>query len=1339
MKHELGRLGTDRFEQMIQAIISGTAGFSAAIFGDGPDGQREAVIDEIDIPITGTVKTKGRTIVQAKYKSPDGKEDDWTWLRKNLKSELDRFREKAVSHPEYIPETYLFFTNIILTPTLDSGIRDKADQFAAKYSDLIPDIHIFGADDIRAMLDNYPAVVKTYADFLTPGIVLSNAMDHLDNLMEQPYKHLLEYEQKMLVEDSAVHLEQAGSVAANRSINLRNVYTDLEAKEQGASGNEISGVANYIIQLGNQEHLRKNENYCAPSEGHLSRTEHIPDCNIVLIGNAGQGKSTLCQYICQIYRAALLNCNKQILQEDAHFPIVPKRARIPIQINLKRYAAWINRQEADSDHSVISYVLLELYNRTKAQLTLADFNTLLHNHPWVFLFDGLDEVPASSNRGEVLRQINMFMEYELPAADCDSLVICTSRPQGYDADFSPSRYHHFALQDMSPNLCRSYIERLLETLEDNRDERDRCRAILHNALDDPMVSKLMTTPLYTAIIVLLVKMGGTPPNKRYALFYDYCDIVIKREKQKALLPSLNDDYDWIQKLHAQLGFLLQVESETRENTAAELSVRRCKELIEQFLTSEEFGGDVARKAAEMYDAITKRLTFLAETSGTDQESCVLFPLRSMQEYFAAEWIITFGDDDERSEAMERISLSAYWRNVYLFVAGYFAKNPSRKNMNETLYRICRQNNGDADFPSPRANTEVCQITLSGSWLALDLLCDNLFGKRTDRLRYLRVAAELLEADYDREQLTGRLIQLPSETATLFMQEFITPYLISHSTDASETILLYLWKMANLGNAEAKRLLEIDLEFIKHPQVSVTYAILQSGYKNVGETALNALYLWCTEDLFSYYCRDYRGDGNKYYEFLADYLAWGYVSAPQERLPLAVLRQLAYVLIGKHYRRLPENLKTLTNCDLLLHNIANSRAMQQIALPCKAKGTKLRYRPLLRNELSQGLAEFEAEFQISHLPELSTLICFLCTPTYQGLLRLLEAYRDLPESCKDGFADVLRHYNWLLRDISAHLRAGDEINALLQSYDEAKFEACIERDRVITSLAETGDFIAITKSHYWDAFDTYRDSKLLSMEDIQALLHEADEADIDENFISLLSSITMTSNKFSSELISFGIRHFSTLFRFGNGVDLALCIFRQAPIASLMDGSVVYPKEYPNDDFYIVVRDDKYALEIAEKINRITALGEGYLQAYALLPFLITSPIRGALPSTLIETAELHLREVENTENRLAVLGCTLCMLMRPVSKDYREFIQSVFSEWEQKEFAELVWFYMLARLDSGEKLFIRNLLKQTASKHNTGLIPCYTRSIREDQSSDPVDRNELMRLSTNAHGNHLAL
>lgn len=103
MKYELERLGPDNFEHLVQSLLRGSTGNAITIYGAGPDGQREAVIRRREHEPGGHTEKCCRAVVQAKFKSADTKENDWTWLRRNLKNELDGFVQKASTYPDTVP------------------------------------------------------------------------------------------------------------------------------------------------------------------------------------------------------------------------------------------------------------------------------------------------------------------------------------------------------------------------------------------------------------------------------------------------------------------------------------------------------------------------------------------------------------------------------------------------------------------------------------------------------------------------------------------------------------------------------------------------------------------------------------------------------------------------------------------------------------------------------------------------------------------------------------------------------------------------------------------------------------------------------------------------------------------------------------------------------------------------------------------------------------------------------------------------------------------------------------------------------------------------------------
>lgn len=1329
MKYELERLGPDNFEHLIQSLIRGITGNSAIIFGSGADGQREAVIENADLMMGNGAAAHGRTVVQAKFKGPDTKQKDWDWLRKNLKDELDGFKEKATTHPHIVPETFLFFTNIILTPVLDSGIRDRAEKFVAGYKGIIPNIILLGADDIRTMLDNNRDVARCYASFIMPGDVLMELHENLKAINNEKFEDLIEYARQMFREDSAVRLEQAGSVSS-KSINIRNVYTDLEAKSRSGSGHEIKQIAAYIIELGNHVHKRELTDVDALGEGFTKHRNYAPKYNIVLIGNAGQGKSTLCQYICQIYRAALLRRFKQGEPETQHYCSgeaasdcsIPRCERFPVLINLKRYAAWINKQEAENSRSVISYILFLINGKANAALSIHDFRRLLSGYSWVFLFDGLDEVPASSNRNEVLNQIQEFLEKDLTESFCDSLVICTSRPQGYDGAFSAFRYNHYELKDMSSSLCKRYIEKLLTYLEDNTDEREHYRKILHNALNDPMVSKLMTTPLYTAIIVLLVKMGGTPPTKRYTLFQEYCDIVIKREQQKEMLPSLHDEYDWIMKLHAQIGFQLQTESETAENAAAELSAVRCKQLIAQFLQDEGFDGELSAKSEDLYLAITNRLSFLSAVSGSDQEACVLFPLRSIQEYFAAEWLISFDDEDKLSEALELISVSAYWRNVYLFVAGFFTKNRNRKNMNETLFQICQRNNGDENYES--ANPAAYRIAMQGSRLALDLLCDNLFSRPADQRRYLNIAAKLLDGNYNAPYLAQRL---PPKIADIFLQEKGIPYL-QKTKNAEGFAFELLWIMANNGNEKAYAQLEDLIGDVTVPKANTILRLLSSGFDNLGEKTIRTVYLWITEERFADFCHPFWGP-DEYRRFLSSF----YKRSLCTEISFSALRQGSYrVLLESYFSR--NRRKNVPYPNWLLQKMMTDDRLNKLFFPYHTGNLGLSYKPIRPEGATSSLLEYAEDFRSSHLTELAALAEFLHSPSCLGIQKLLEAYGDLPERCKTSFIRLLEHCNWFLRELADRLLTSENEEELFMCYDSAYMEACFRKDREMAALTEAADLVSITRSGYWNEIYISH-GETIPQDLMQEILRAANEETINEGFISFLN-ITMNSwGTLTPELAQFCMCYFPLMFQSNDGVALALKAFHQASLSRLISGNVEYPKMLQVSNAYYAFDDEQSEDEFLEKIDRLAELGEEFLQVYALLPYFFHLPkpklLSRLTPSQLMQ----YYHAINATGNQAALLGCTLRILAGSVSDEQKNTIREKLLELLQIDSLFLTWYTAFDLFSMDGKMLVYEAITSLAAdtERNRDFLGTLSRAILRELEASPVERDELMELSRIAH------
>lgn len=562
-------------------------------------------------------------------------------------------------------------------------------------------------------------------------------MDYTDILKKYLF---CEFEEEMYP-----RLEQAGSME-DKKIPIEKVCIDIDAIDRMQA--KTMKFARNVFSLGNgvlgYKKFDGNEELCR-------------DENFVLVGGPGKGKSTISQFIAQIYRAFALKelgyrdktVDKFIKEFNRSYDYRIDRIRIPFKVALREYAAWIKRKGADEGVSVLQYMRERIGKFEGNELSVNVLREMLREQAWIFLFDGLDEVPESSNRREVLAQIRMFIAMELREAQCDCMVIGTTREQGYNNDFDEEKYTHMEVAELSKEDSQIYIEKLFAVMEEQTERREEYIRIMYEALEDETTSRLMKTPLQITIIAILVKSGGKPPHERYSLFRQYYDTIVRREKQKNVVATLNDNTGWLDDIHYLLGNRLQKESELAENASAEISKDELQKLISDYIEEKrdddyEAGSKEEEKENAFLMTITQRICFLSE----NREGFYSFTIRSMQEYFAGTDLVKDKSDEDAICNIEKIAYRSYWRNALLFALGYIELE--RKSLEPKIGLLCERMNGkDNILQEDYTSDNLC---LFGSWLAVDILIENLFrGKAQNKYIALAVRAAGLDrcTDYNK--------------------------------------------------------------------------------------------------------------------------------------------------------------------------------------------------------------------------------------------------------------------------------------------------------------------------------------------------------------------------------------------------------------------------------------------------------------------------------------------------------------------------------------------------------------------------------------------------------------
>ena len=749
--YRLDSLSPRLFEHIIQALALGAISSTVTPFGDGPDGGREATFEGATNYGPENDRWNGYGIIQAKYHvRPQDPGRDGKWACSELKKELKQYTR--TKNPRSVPGYYIFATNVVLTPGENGG----KDQFRKILSDFASqrnlEFDIWDYDKLRVLIDRDEAVRRAYLAWITPSDVLAELCDYLGGRKKDYYKLILRYLQRELLADQYARLEQAGHTA-DEAIPLSQVFIDLPtslrpvARENPRRHDPDEGlrfVARVVLESGvslRGQNLEKHQQK-ANVDSNTLQLDRVG--RQVLIGGPGQGKTTVAQYICQVFRCAILaDVSSAHLDAEVQSTLhdfmemwtgegypVPSARRLPFRIVLSDFA---KKLAAGDINSLMGYLASRLCANTDISITAQEVEQIISDYPTIIILDGLDEVPSSTNRDDVMAAVTNF-SIDVATGNLDSYLIATTRPQGYNDEFSPRQYVHHYLMPLSREDALGYGDKLARIrFGGNIDRFNKVCSRLRRAAEKPATAKLMETPLQVTILTLLVDRMGDPPEERWNLFREYYQLIYERETERdiASVQVLKDHHLDIDAIHRRVGIALQVESERSGGTDARLTFEQFGQIVEDYLVEEgHVGAELYNLKRQIIDAAANRLVFLVGLEAGQ----VGFEIRSLQEFMAAEGIID-GNDETIRGRLRAIASSSHWRNVFLFAAGKCFSE--RRYLRDTIQAICAELNDDP-------NDESLRILLVGSTLALDLLEDGP-ARRTPLTRssLTRLALQLL--------------------------------------------------------------------------------------------------------------------------------------------------------------------------------------------------------------------------------------------------------------------------------------------------------------------------------------------------------------------------------------------------------------------------------------------------------------------------------------------------------------------------------------------------------------------------------------------------------------------
>ncbi|MFD1044265.1 NACHT domain-containing protein [Kibdelosporangium lantanae] len=731
MRYDLTRLGAQEFEEMSQALAIAVLGGAVSVFGAGPDGGREATFEGLmryPQPEPDTGPWNGYGVLQAKFRrtaAVTGPDTDWFLgeVRKELNSWINprAARVKQGRVPQYL----IFTTNVVLSPDPGRGGIDKVDQLINYYVTeknlALRGWAVWHHDRICRLLDVHDGVRRTYAGFTLTGDVLAEAQRALASLTAEQIPStdfptlLTGQAAKELMNQQWVRLGQAGE-PTNRKLQLSNVAIDLPAQLEPGPRDKghpqaLDGVVAYIVGQGDL--IRRGQ----PASATLP--------HLTVVGGPGQGKTTLGQLLCQVYRVALLadrpthtlgpDVPDLLERYQRHLRTlgipIPRCRRWPVRVALSQFADVLAERRSTS---LLDYISDQA--RRTGPINRLMTRAWLREWPWLVVLDGLDEVADPDNRDATLAAIRDFL-VDAAQAEADLLVVATTRPQGYRGELSPAYYRQLTLQSMQADRSLDYAEHLAHLqYADDQEMRELLVRRLRTAAAESITARLMRTPLQVTIMSLLLERRARAPQDRYGLFEAYYTTLYDREISKDTPDSRLMDAQRrnIDRIHERVGLLLQIRAEHAGEAEAQLPEADLRRMIRDRLVEEGHRQDEAeRLAGKLLALATDRLVLLVGLP----KATIGFEVRSLQELMAARALFTSGEA-ELIPVLKHLAVSAHWRNTWLFAASkVFTDHETLRN--DILLML-----DELDTTDPFA-----AWLLPGATLAVDMLDEDIAAQQ----------------------------------------------------------------------------------------------------------------------------------------------------------------------------------------------------------------------------------------------------------------------------------------------------------------------------------------------------------------------------------------------------------------------------------------------------------------------------------------------------------------------------------------------------------------------------------------------------------------------------------
>jgi hypothetical protein len=223
--NSLSHLDPHTFAHLVNSLALRELGAGLSEFGPGSDGGRDGYFEGKAPYPSSEEQWSGIWYIQSKFHRPSLSRDSQKWLLNEITSELTAFKE--TNSKRKWPDIWIVATNIDPSGVPESGAFDASRKIVQKArSKLSKRFHIWGGAKILKLLVKHPDIADRFGHFLTPGNILTqlnNALDDGRATVKAILQHLIA---KQFNDNRLTKLEQAGSQADARPT-IHQLFIDL--------------------------------------------------------------------------------------------------------------------------------------------------------------------------------------------------------------------------------------------------------------------------------------------------------------------------------------------------------------------------------------------------------------------------------------------------------------------------------------------------------------------------------------------------------------------------------------------------------------------------------------------------------------------------------------------------------------------------------------------------------------------------------------------------------------------------------------------------------------------------------------------------------------------------------------------------------------------------------------------------------------------------------------------------------------------------------------------------------------------------------------------------------